>query len=99
MLAFAAFALGAALALVVEAFFGPALVAVFVSVFFGRPAVLVPAGFVVLVVFYEDRLAKIPRESGGQKLTLATGFFSLVDAAGLATGSFFASFTVPDGPV
>ena len=52
-----AFALGAAFAFVVlaaEAFFGAALVAaVFVSVFFGLPAVLVPAGLAALVAFYK----------------------------------------------
>lgn len=51
-----AFALGSALAFVAlaaEAFFGAAFVAaVFVSVFLGLPAVLVPAGFVALVAFY-----------------------------------------------
>ena len=58
VLALAAFVLGAALAfvvLVVEAFFGADFVAaVFVSVFLGLPAVLVPAGFVALVAFYEE---------------------------------------------
>lgn len=53
-----AFALGAALAfvvLVVVAFFGAAFVAVvFVSVFLGLPAVLVPAGFAALVAFCEE---------------------------------------------
>ena len=53
-----AFALGAAfvfVALAAEAFFGAALVvAVFVSVFFGLPAVLVPAGLAALVAFYEQ---------------------------------------------
>lgn len=99
MLAFAAFALGAAFALVVEAFFGAVFVAVFVSVFLGLPAVLVPAGLVALVVFYEG-LAKISCESVGRIFTLAAGFFSLVEAAaGLAAGAFFANFTVPDGPV
>ena len=52
-----ALALGAAfvfVALAAEAFFGAAFVAaVFVSVFFGRPAVLAPAGLAALVVFYE----------------------------------------------
>lgn len=55
VLALAALVLGAALAFVVlaaEAFFGVALaVAGFASVFLGRPAVLVPAGFAVLVAF------------------------------------------------
>lgn len=99
MFAFAAFALGAAFALVVDAFFGAALVAVLVSVFLGLPAVLVPAGFVALVAFY-DELAKIPCKRVDQQNTLAAGFFSLVEAAaGLATGTFFANFTVPDGPM
>lgn len=56
VLALAAFALGAAfvfVALVADAFFGAAFVAVFVSVFLGLPAVLVPAAFVVLAAFYE----------------------------------------------
>ena len=55
VLAFAALVLGAALAFVVlaaEAFFGVAFaVAGFASVFLGRPAVLVPAGFAALVAF------------------------------------------------
>lgn len=99
VLAFAAFALGVALALVVDAFFGAAFVAVFASVFLGLPAVFVPAGLVVLAAFYGE-LVKIHCESVGQKHTLAAGFFSLVEAAaGLAAGSFFANLTVPDGPV
>ena len=53
-----ALALGAAfafVALAAEAFFGAALVAaVFVSVFFGLPAVLVPAGLAALVAFYKE---------------------------------------------
>ena len=53
VLAFAAFALGVALALAVDAFFGAAFVAVFASVFLGLPAVFVPAGLVALVAFYE----------------------------------------------
>lgn len=97
MLAFAAFALGAAFALVVEAFFGAAFVVGFASVFLGRPAVLVPAGFAALVTFCEE-LAKIHCESASEQYTLAAGFFSLA-AAGLAAASFFANFTVPDGPV
>ena len=56
VLAFAALVLGAALAFVVlavEAFFGAALaVAGFASVFLGRPAVLVPAGFAALAAFW-----------------------------------------------
>ena len=58
VLAFAALALGAALALVAlvaAAFFGAAFVAaVLVSVFLGLPAVLVPAGLAALVTFCED---------------------------------------------
>ena len=53
-----ALALGAALAfvaLVAEAFLGAAfVVVVLASVFLGLPAVLVPAGFVALVAFYEE---------------------------------------------
>ena len=54
--AFAALVLGVALVfvvLVVEVFFGAALVVAVASVFLGLPAVLVPAGFVALVAFYE----------------------------------------------
>ena len=101
MLALAAFALGAAfvfVALVVDAFFGAAFVAVFVSVFLGLPAVLVPAAFVVLVAFY-DELARLFTNVWANKCTLAAGFFSLVEAAaGFAAASFLANFTVPDGP-
>ena len=104
MLALAAFVLGAALAfvaLVVEAFFGADFVgAVFVSVFLGLPAVLVPAGFVALVAFYEELVRFLYESMGYKNCTLAAGFLSLVEeAAGFAAGSFLANFTVPDGPV
>ena len=63
-----AFALGAAfafVALVVDAFFGAAFVAVvFVSVFLGLPGVLAPAGFAALVAFYEE-LARTLWENRG----------------------------------
>lgn len=98
MLAFTAFALGAAFALVADAFFGAAFVAVFASVFLGLPAVLVPGGLVALVAFYKG-LAKVTCENVGLKHTLAAGFFSLEAVAVLAAGSFFANLTVPDGPV
>ena len=76
VLALAAFALGAAfafVALVVDAFFGAAFVVVFASVFFGLPAVLVPAGFVALVAFYEE-LAVILYESQGRQRYLGSRF-------------------------
>lgn len=72
-----AFALGAAfvfVALVVDAFFGAAFVAaVFVSVFLGLPAVLVPAGFVAVVAFCKE-LTRILNESLGQQMYLGSRF-------------------------
>lgn len=80
-----AFALGSALAfvaLVVDAFFGAALVAaVFVSVFLGLPAVLVPAGLVALVAFYEE-LARHLCESLGEQMYLGSGFLFFSGGSG-----------------
>ena len=71
-MAFAALVLGVALAFVVlaaEAFLGAALaVAGFASVFLGRPAVLVPAGFAALVAFWErGQMRRFPYESVGSR--------------------------------
>lgn len=93
MLAFAAFALGAAfafVALVVDAFFGVAFVAVFVSVFLGLPAVLVPAAFVVLVAFYEGLVGTL-HESLGQQMYLSSRFLFFSGGGGRFCGSFLLS--------
>ena len=90
MFALAALALGAAfafVALVAEAFFGAAfVVVVLASVFLGLPAVLVPAGFVALVAFYEE-LASIHCERLGRQMYLSGRllFFS-------CSGSFWRGF-------
>lgn len=89
-----AFALGAAfafVALVVDAFFGVAFVAaVLVSVFLGLPAVLVPAGFVALVTFYEE-LARMLYESLGQQMYLGSRFLFLGGGDGRLCDGFLFS--------
>ena len=90
VLALAAFALGAAfafVALVVDAFFGAAFVVVFASVFLGLPAVLVPAGLVALVAFYEE-LAVIHYESQGRQVYLGSRFLFFGGGRGRFCDSF-----------
>ena len=84
-----AFALGAAfafVALAVDAFFGAA----FVSVFLGLPAVLVPAGFVALVAFYEE-LARIVSESLAEPTYLGSRFLFLSGGDGRFCGGLLLS--------
>lgn len=89
-----AFALGSAfafVALVVDAFFGAALVAaVFVSVFLGLPAVLVPAGLVALVAFYKE-LARILYKSSGQRMYLGSRFLFFSGGGSRFWGGFLLS--------
>lgn len=94
MLALAAFVLGAALAFVVfvvEAFFGADFVAaVFVSVFLGLPAVLVPAGFVALVAFCEE-LVRFLYESMGWNMYLGSRFLFFGGGGGRFCSGFLLS--------